>query len=349
MVKNYSTFTTKVVIENNRIEASVIDVMIARFPHVAAGIFKELDIKTLTTCRNVSRPCCDYLDGEKFQYVRMIQSYKAFERMEVAYPHWRKVMKNTPVELVKEISVSTQQFFKDDASRRNFQWSPLQIVAEQGNLELCKYIFEKTKYIKLRNGSKWTPLHIAARKGHEEICKFLINNSDKKNPSDDNGNTPLHFAAERGFTNVCKLIIENVDNKNPAAFNGCTPLHLAAKKGHLEIIRLIVETGVDKNTLYHGLTPFHMARPLKSFTLYKLLCRDKFQLCGMILKDLLICFLMWLLLSMCLSFVLCLFLLIYDIWHGDIDHLKNISLYIFVTFVIAFPLTIMIRGCLWFY
>jgi hypothetical protein len=172
MVKNYSTFTTEVVIDNDRIEASIIDVMIARFPHVAADIFKELDNKTLTTCRNVSRPCCDYLDDEKFLYVRILQRYKASRSMEIAYPLWNKVLKNTPVELVKEISVCTQQFFKDDASRSNFQWSPLQIVAEQGNLELCKYIFEKTKYIKLRNGSKWTPLHIAARKGHEEICKF---------------------------------------------------------------------------------------------------------------------------------------------------------------------------------
>ena len=337
----------EVVIKNDRVEKSIIGVMIARFPHLVTDIFKELDDKTLATCKNVSRLYCEYLDSEKLLWIRMIQNYR--KNMKNSYLQWNKILKNTPFELVNELSVMTHQFFKDDSSRSRFQWSPLQIVAKQGNLELCKYIFEKTKYIKLRNGSKWTPLHIAARKGHEEICKFLIHNSDKKNPTDDNGNTPLHFAAERGLTNICKLIIENVDNKNPAAFNGCTPLHLAAKKGHLEIIRLIVETGVDKNTLYHGLTPFHMARPLKSFTLYKLLCRDKFQLCGMILKDLLICFLMWLLLSMCLSFVLCLFLLIYDIWHGDIDHLKNISLYIFVTFVIAFPLTIMIRGCLWFY
>ena len=112
MVKNYSTFTTEVVFDNDGIEASVIDIMIARFPHVAANIFKELDYKTLTTCRNVSRPCCDYLDGEKFLYVRMLQSCKASESMEIAYPLWNKVLKNTPVELVKEISVSTQQFFK---------------------------------------------------------------------------------------------------------------------------------------------------------------------------------------------------------------------------------------------
>ena len=117
--------------------------------------------------------------------------------MKNAYLQWNKVLKNTPFEIVNEFSVMTLQFFKDDSSRSRFQWSPLQIVAKQGNLELCKYIFEKTKYIKLRTEYKWTPLHIAAGNGHEEICKFLINNSDKKNPSDENGNTPLHFKKNR--------------------------------------------------------------------------------------------------------------------------------------------------------
>ena len=291
MVKNYSTFTTEEVIENDGIEVSIIEIMIARFPHVATDIFKELDNKTLTTCRNLSRLCCDYLDGEKFLLVRMIQSYR--NNMGISHLQWNRVLKNTPVEVVKEISVTTQQFFKDDSSRSRFQWSPLQIVAEQGNLELFKYIFEKTKNTKPRIESKWTALHAAAKKGHKEICKYLIYNSDKKNPSDENGYTPLHFAAERGLTNICKIIIENVDNKNPAALNGCTPLHLAARKGHLEIVLLIVETGVDKNTLYNGVTPFDMAKSFKSFTFYKVLSKDKFQLCGMIFKDLFMCFLMY--------------------------------------------------------
>jgi ankyrin repeat protein len=181
----------------------------------------------------------------------------------------------------------------------------------------------------------------------KKFANFLIHNSDKKNPSDDNGNTPLHFAVERGLTNVCKLIIENVDNKNPAALNGCTPLHLAAKKGHLEIIRVIVETGVDKNTtLYNGVTPFGMARPFKSFTFYKLLCKDKFQFCGMICFDLLMCFAMFWMIFACLFLVVGLFLLIFC--HLDARH-DDVSLYVLVTFVITFPLTILIRGWLWFH
>ena len=353
MVKNYSTFTTAIVIENDGIKASVIDVMIARFPRVVTDIFKELDNKTLTTCRNASRLCCDYLDSEKILWVRIIQSYK-IHNMKITYQQWKKVLKNTPVEYVKELSVCTQQFFNFTSQgfslRSRYQWYPLQIVAEQGNLELYKYLFEKTKNTSLEIAYKWTGLHMAATKGQEEICKFIIENSDEKNPSDENGTTQLHFAAEKGLTDVCKLIIEHIDNKNPAALNGCTPLHLAAKEGHMEIVRLIVETGVDKNTLFNGETPLDMARPFKSFTFYKLLSNDKFELRGMILTDLLLCFLMYFLLFGCLFLVMSLFFFIYDVWNCDFDCLKNIdwNLGILVTSVIAFFLTIMIRVWLCF-
>ena len=295
--------TNEVVIDIDGMEASVIDIMITRFPHVVTDIFKELDDKTMTTCRNVSRLCCDYIDSEKFLWVRMIQRYR--KNLEISYPHWNKVLTNTTFEIVKEFSVVTQQFFKDDVSRNDFQWSPLQIVSEQGNLELCKYILEKPKNPKPQNKYYSTlPLHyghliiMAAKKGHAEICKVLIENSEEKNPSDILGMTSFHFAAEKGLTDVCKLIIENIDNKNPAALNGCTPLHLAAKEGHLEIIRLIVETGVDKNSLFNGKTPLDLAGRFRSYTFYKLLSKGKIHLCKSIFIDLMYIILICLIISL---------------------------------------------------
>jgi hypothetical protein len=346
MVKNYSTFTTEVVIETDGIEASVIDIMIARFPHVVTNIFKELDNQTLTTCRNVSRICCDYLDREKILSIRMIQSFR--KNTGISCPHWNKVLKNTPVELLKELAVSTQPY----GSNSVFQWSSLHIVAEQGNLELCKFIFEKTKDTKPRIENKWTALHAAANMGHKEICKFLINNSDEKNPSDDNGKTPLHFAAEKGLTDVCKLIIENVDNKNPAALNGCTPLHLAAKEGNLETVRLIVETGVDKNTHFNGKTPLQSLGNSKSYTFYKLLSNDNTQFCGMIFYDLWMWFWIFLLFLFNLGGIMVVYLMIHDKMYGNCDldcRRNNVYLCTLVASVIAFPLIFMIRVWHWFH
>ena len=275
MVKNYSTFTATVVIENDGIEASVIDVMIARFALGVAYILRELDNKTLATFRYLSSLCFDYLDSEKFLWLRMIQ-IKASDNIKITYQEWKKALKNTPVEYVKELSVCTQQFFNYTPPgfvlRSRYQWYPLQIIGDQGNFELYKYVFEKTKNTREGIEHIWTGLHMVAKRGHREICEFIVENSDEKNPSDMNGMTPLHYAAERGLKNVCKLIIENIVDKNPAALNGCTSLDLAAKEGHLEIIRLIVETGVDTNTFFNGMTLLTMARPFKSFNFYKLLC-----------------------------------------------------------------------------
>ena len=333
MQKNYSTFTTEVVIDIDGIEASVLNSMILRSPHVATDIFKELDNETLANCRKVSRLWCDHLDNQKMYWVRMIQRYST--NMKNSYQQWKKALKNTRVEYVKDISVSTQQFVKDDASRMHCQWFPLQVVADQGVLELCKYIFEKTKNSKPSGNNKWTALHMAAWKGHKEICEFLIHNSEQKNPSNEEGMTPLHYAAEKGLTNVCKLIIANVDNKNPASGDGCTPLHLAAREGHLEIIQLIVKTGVDKNSLWNGMTPLQSLSPIRSYKFYKLLCNDKIELCGKFFQDFGIIF--WIYMSLLgfgliISKLICLTL-----------GLPNLDI---VILKIDFPLTIMVRAWL---
>ena len=352
--KEILELTTEVAIDIDGVEASVLDNIILRFPDVADDIFKELNNETLATCRNASRLWCDYFDDQKFCWIRMIQRYR--RNMDNAYQQWKKVFKNTPVKFVKEISVSTQQFFKNDTSRIMSQWSPLHIVAGQGNLDLCKYIFEKTKNTHPIFQYEWTALHLAATHGHEEICKFLIDISEDKNPSAANGMTPFHYAAERGLTNVCRLIIENIDNKNPAALNGSTPLHIAAKKGYLEIVRLIVETGVDKNCLFNGKTPLDLvneSHDLRSFcTFYRLLSTNKLQLCGLIIEDLGYCLIIWL--AMCFPItivVIWLLLCLYCFFDCEFDNSvedclcldNHASMSWLISLVAAFLLTIMFR------
>ena len=75
MGKDILKLTTEVAIDIDGVEASVLDNFILRFPDVAQDIFKELDNETVTKCRNVSRLWCDYLDDQKFCWVRMIQRY----------------------------------------------------------------------------------------------------------------------------------------------------------------------------------------------------------------------------------------------------------------------------------
>ena len=113
-------------------------------------------------------------------------------------------------------------------------------MADQGNVNLCKFVIEKTG-----NCIPCTlPLIIAAENGHIDVCHLLIetgslNESDLK--------SAFHSAARSGHLDVCKLISDNLTDKNPADPNGETPLHHAAKFGHLDVCRYIIGNAKDKN------------------------------------------------------------------------------------------------------
>ena len=53
----------------------------------------------------------------------------------------------------------------------------------------------------------WTPLHIAAQRGNLEIAQLLIDRGAKINEVTSDGQTPLHLAAMGGYTKVADLLI----------------------------------------------------------------------------------------------------------------------------------------------
>ena len=75
IMKNKVIFSSKkeVAIVIDDIETSFLDEMMLRFPHIVKDVFKELDKKSLTNCRNVSRACCDFIDHEIFYWIRKIK------------------------------------------------------------------------------------------------------------------------------------------------------------------------------------------------------------------------------------------------------------------------------------
>ena len=245
--------------------------MMLRFLHIVQDVFEELDNKSLTHCRNVSRVCCDFIDDEKFYWVRKIQKYVFMKNF---LKQWQKVLRNTPTETIKTIFVTVKQFVEHDLYGYTLQWSPLHIAAAQGHLELCKYIIEKTNNPNPKIRCGLSAFHMAASSGFQEICELISDNLEDKNPADKKGMTPFHSATENGHFDVCKLIIQNIDNKNPAALDGRTPLHLATDHGHLEIVRLIVKTGVDKSPLWKGKTPLDLVRPRSRYRFYPLLINN---------------------------------------------------------------------------
>ena len=283
-----------VVINMTNFDTPTIDTILSRFPFVAREIFSELDNKSLIKCRKVSFPLQNFIDNEKFIWIRRMQKYR--ESMKEFLEQWKQVIRNTPVDHVKELSLAVSQFFDDDVSRSKKQYSPLHVTADKGLLELSKSIILKTGDKNPAGCDKYTALHMAALKGRTEVCQHIIEIVEDKNPvcisgiyvgltpyhiaalfgnleicelfletlDDKNpgtllGTTPLHFAAENGHLEVCKVIVDSVEVKNPVAYDGDTPLHRAAKGGHLEIIRLLIDNGEDRRQTYNELTPIQIA------------------------------------------------------------------------------------------
>ena len=60
-----------------------------------------------------------------------------------------------------------------------------------------------------------TPLYVTAQEGHLDLCKFILEKVTDKNPRDSEGRTPLHIAAYNGHLNIFKLIEKEVVLKNP--------------------------------------------------------------------------------------------------------------------------------------
>ena len=283
-----------IVIDN--VKTIFLDEIMLRFPHVVQGVFEELDDKTLTKCRNLSRSYCDFIEDEKFYWVRKIQNCV---RMTKFQEQWNNVLKNIPTQDAKEIFVIIGHFFQSDLNRKKLQWSPLHIAAEQGHLEFCKYIIEKTKDSNPTREDGITAIHMATLSGSREICELIINNLEDKNPADNKGMTPFHIAAEKGHWDVCKLLIQNIDNKNPVALDGCTPLHLATYHGHLEIVRLIVNSGVHKSPLWGDRTPLDLVKTRSCYMFYKLLMDDTLQIWKCFFTDIIVTFLFLSFCSMC--------------------------------------------------
>ena len=265
------TFNKEVAIEMEDFGSSSMDEIMIRFPVLFQAILKELDNKSMKKCRKVNKEWQNFIDNERFLLFRKIQKYHS--SMEEFYEQWKKVTQNASKEIIRELSVAVHNFFEDTPiyyslgspirkiNKKKDQWSPLHITAEQGNLELSKYIIEHTGDKNPQNRKGDTAFQMAAEKGQLEVTKLIIKNLDDKNPRGYKGWTALHFAAMNGHLEVCKLINESIEDGATVETYGVTPVDYAAIRGHLEVFKLLAETLENKNQSANGRnwTPLHAA------------------------------------------------------------------------------------------
>jgi hypothetical protein len=110
----------------------MIDVFINRFPLVSNHLLDLLDNTTLVRCQKASRELNNFIKNEKIVWLRIIRLYKGniigFE------DSWKKTIEKDSVDNIKQLAITTQNFFKHKPRFKN-QWHPLFIaIAEHGFL-----------------------------------------------------------------------------------------------------------------------------------------------------------------------------------------------------------------------
>ena len=79
-----------------------------RFPSVAQKIMNDVENKALINFKESSKITYNFLEKERFYWIRIIQRYNCLigEFRDV----WKKVVKKTPAEIIKELAVALCQF-----------------------------------------------------------------------------------------------------------------------------------------------------------------------------------------------------------------------------------------------
>ena len=114
--------------------------LITRFQHISEQIFEQLDNKSLTNCREVSKSCQSFIDDKNYSWIRIV---------------------NIPRILRVELPTY------------------LHVAADKGQLHIFRGILEHEKNKNPGNRAGQTPFHLACMRGHFEIAKILVQNSDE--------------------------------------------------------------------------------------------------------------------------------------------------------------------------
>ncbi|WP_353288877.1 ankyrin repeat domain-containing protein [Wolbachia endosymbiont (group A) of Pogonocherus hispidulus] len=151
--------------------------------------------------------------------------------------------------------------------------TPLHIAAENGWLNIVKYLISKGANTNAKDKYGRTPLHIAAKNGEFDMVKYLINEGANVNAKDKFDSTPLHSAAENGELSIVRYLI----NKGAYVTKdkvGRTLLHHSALYGSSDVAEYLIQEGAHIDAMDEdGNTPLHFAAMMEEVDTAKVLLK----------------------------------------------------------------------------
>ena len=95
-----------------------------RHPILIKIMTSSVDDKTLVTLKKVSRGLYEFLEEERFYWLRVIQSYYETNIYHRKYKSWKKLVDKTPSEMIKKLALALHQFIHLRSTSCQKQWPP---------------------------------------------------------------------------------------------------------------------------------------------------------------------------------------------------------------------------------
>lgn len=124
--------------------------------------------------------------------------------------------------------------------------TPLMEAAQEGHLELVKYLLSAGANVHASTATGDTALTYACENGHTDVAEALLQAGADLEHESEGGRTPLMKAARAGHLCTVQFLISKGANINQAtANNDHTVVSLACAGGHLAVVELLLAKGAD--------------------------------------------------------------------------------------------------------
>ena len=145
-----------------------------------------------------------------------------------------------------------------NAQTEETQETALTLACCGGFLEVADYLIKHGADIEL--GAS-TPLMEAAQEGHLDLVKFLLENKADVHAQTQTGDTALTYACENGHTDVAEVLLYFGAELEHLSEGGRTPLMKACRAGHICTVKFLIQKGADVNrqTTNNDHTPLSLA------------------------------------------------------------------------------------------